>query len=445
MPITGADPALMYSLSGLMRSGASRSDYYTPAAAITIGGVDYRDHVIKGSVRITDVLDETPNTCSLIVRGDSTFIPTKGQEIIIGLGNITNRLFAGHVLNVEQRRRKTNQRYPRYTVNCVDYSWQFDWKRVEGVYYASTSATTILGNLVSSFAPDFTTSIEASLPSIEFQSNNEELLSTAFARACKRVGARYYIDYDRVVHAFVTPESDNLPEDLDSDNTGFWGLLYSDDISQVRTRVKVIGGGSATTAVVAVGATTIPVDDTRLFASGGGTVLVGANKCTYTGKSVASGPGNLTGVPASSTGSVLVAIAQGESVRVLRVAQDSTAATALATLVGDGDGYVEHVIEDGAAGDAAAGQEAAADLAANKDCDYRISFQSRDKFLRAGKAIVVNLTNAATGQVIDEEFQIQQVVIDNISMAIHAFPLRTVEAGKTRVDLFNVLQQVAGE
>src|SRR5256885_3914006 len=114
MPITGSQKALMYALSGLARSGATRSDYFKPIGAITIGGVDFAKYVSKGTIRITDVADSAPNTAQLIVRGSSTMIPVKGQEIIIGIGNITRKLFAGNILNVTRLQARSKQRFPRY-------------------------------------------------------------------------------------------------------------------------------------------------------------------------------------------------------------------------------------------------------------------------------------------------------------------------------------------
>ncbi|MGE4056636.1 MAG: hypothetical protein AB7F99_17740, partial [Vicinamibacterales bacterium] len=258
-------------------------------------------------------------------------------------------------------------------------------------------------------------------------------------------GGYWYIDYDRNVHAFVTPETDNIPSDLSNTNANFWRFQYHLDISQVRTRVKVTGGSSTTTAPVSTGATSIPVDDTRLFASGGGRALVGANEITYTGKSVSEGPGNLTGIPASSAGSIVFAIAQGETVRVYAVEADAAAAAALKALIDpdydleDFDGYVEYHIEDGTLGDAAAHDVALGDLALNKSADPRVSYVTRDLFTASGKVVSVNLTNQVTSAAIVGDFLIQRVVIAGLEESARRFPRREVEAGKNTQNLFRLL------
>jgi hypothetical protein len=450
MPITGSQKALMYALSGLARAGATRSDYFKPLGAITIGGVDFGKYVVKGTIRITDVNDSTPNTAQLIVRGSSSMIPVKGQEIIIGIGNVTRKLFAGNILNVTRLQPKGKQRFPRYQLDCVDYMWQFDWKRVEGVYYTNTDAAVIIGGLVAATAPQFTTSrVTPGLGSLDFQSNSEELLSSCVDRVMKRVGGYFKVDYDKVVHSFTAAETDNAPTSLTDTNTRFWGFQYHEDISQVRTRTKVVGGSTTTTSTVAVGATSIPVDDTRLFAAAGGTALVGANKITYTGKSVSQGAGNLTGVPASGAGSVLVSIAQGESVRVLQVYADATAASAMKTLIDPSnliptwDGHIEHELEDGQAGDAAALSSATGDVLLNKDPDKRVSYVTRDKNSVAGKALTINLTNPSTSQTITGSYTLQQVVISDINLTVAKFPKYEVSAGLNRKDLFDLLAKLA--
>lgn len=432
-----------YALSGVARSGATRSDYYRPFFAATIAGVSVRGQVIKNTVSITDVADEVPNTASLSIRRGAV-TPVKGQEIILGQGNITNRLFAGNILSVSERQDVAAQQYAIYDLACIDYTWQLDFLRVEAMSFTSTDAATIIGTMVAACASTFTTGrVTAGMGSIDFQSNDQELLSSAITRVMSQVHGYWYVDYDKVLHAFQTYETDNAPTALTATNNNFFGLEYSSDISQVRTRTKVKGGSSSTTAVVAVGATSLPVDDTRLFASGGGTVLSGANKVTYAAKSVASGPGSLTGVPASGTGAVLVAIAQGETVRVSQMAQDATAAAAMATLLGSGTGYIEHVIEDGNAGDAAALQMAQADIALYKDPEQHITYETRDKFARSGKAVSVTITHAVTGRVISGSFLIQQVVISDIELVATRYPKRVVTAGTNRRDLYDLLRKLA--
>lgn len=434
---------LLYALSGVARSGATRSDYIRPLFALSVGGVSARTQAIKETVQITDVADDVANTATLSLRAGAV-TPVEGQEIIIGLGNVTNRLFAGNIIKVQERRATQAQQYAIYDLSCIDYTWQLDFKRVSAMSFTNVEASTIIGTMVSAFAPTFSTArVSSGMGSIDFQSNDEELLSSAITRVMQKVGGYWYVDYDRVVHGFQSYETDNAPTALTSSNNNFGLLSHAIDISQVRTRTRVKGGSSTTTAPVAVAATSIPVDDTRLFASGGGMALTGANRITYTGKSVGDGPGNLTGVPASGAGSVAVAIAQGESVRVQQVASDASAAADMATLLGSGDGYIEHVIEDGNAGDAAALEIAEGDIAVYKTPDETLVYETRDKFAKSGKAVSVNVTHADTGRVISGSFLIQQVVISEIELVASRQPKRVVTAGTNRRDLYDLLRKLA--
>lgn len=80
------------------------------------------------------------------------------------------------------------------------------------------------------------------------------------------------------------------------------------------------GNYSTTVGSTSVGATSIAVADTTLYAQAGsfnGSVyrcLIGGFYVHYTGRSTTSGPGNLTGVPTSGTGSVGSILANGTPV-----------------------------------------------------------------------------------------------------------------------------------
>lgn len=435
--LSGSQKALTYSLSGVMRAGASRSGYFRAIGALSIGGTVVTTKGIKPSIRIVDELNAAPNTCELTVRGSAAFTPVRGQEILVGLGNLTNRIFAGHVMTVSVAQPRRNQKKPKFALTCIDYSWQLDWKRVTGKAWTTTAVGTIVSEMVASFAPAFTVRVETGLTSVDFQSNHDERVSEALSRLMNMVGGYWYVDYDRVVHAFVNTETDGNAVALDVGNNNFWNFEYEQDIAQTRTRVRVTGGSSTTTTVAAVGDTTLAVDDTRLFGTAGGFVLVGANQLTYTGKSVAMGPGNLTGIPSSSTGSILTAIAQGESVRVLAIASDASAAAIMAIAVGTGDGFLEHSIEDGQLGDAAARQTATGDLLQNARGDQRLSYKTRDLFTKSGKTISVTVTNGETSQSVTGSFKIQRVVITDVELSLSRYPIREVEAGNNRRDVFD--------
>lgn len=118
---------------------------------------------------------------------------------------------------------------------------------------------------------------------------------------------------------------------------------YSDYGSQFGARVTTGGNGNGPTlhgnntyqstptppttdAGYTAGGTFLYVNDTSIFSASGGSVKVGTQTITYTGRSTSSGVGALTGIPASSTGSITAAIAIGATVTVVYAAGSTSLA-----------------------------------------------------------------------------------------------------------------------
>src|SRR5574341_2367413 len=104
MPISGSDKALMQARSGIARAGATRSGYYSPNAVILINAVN-RTAAIKEAT-ISLALNDEADTAVLLIRPGAGFVPTEGQDVIIGLGTSVNREFAGQIARVRHRRRE---------------------------------------------------------------------------------------------------------------------------------------------------------------------------------------------------------------------------------------------------------------------------------------------------------------------------------------------------
>jgi hypothetical protein len=74
-------------------------------------------------------------------------------------------------------------------------------------------------------------------------------------------------------------------------------LAFQNQLSQIRTRVTGLGGGSQSSGVTPYGSSTIAVKETGWYSSSGGKIkLAGLAPLNYTGVSAASGPGFITGV-----------------------------------------------------------------------------------------------------------------------------------------------------
>ena len=138
--------------------------------------------------------------------------------------------------------------------------------------------------------------------------------------------------------------------------------------------------------------------------------------------------GVLTGVPASSTGSIARDLESGDTVRLYVQRDDAAAQTALAALEG-GDGIREAVID---VGDEIAVAEltaaADAELAAYAAALTSVRFRSRDVSLRSGKTITLDLgapTNLAG------DFLIQRVISTEFEISDELNPMRDVIAASS--------------
>lgn len=284
MPISGSTKALMYSRLSKMRLGASRLDYYQPFFYLTINGTNRRNNVRVKDIAIQDLLDGTPNTATLRVDG---FTPTKGHEIKMGLGQMdaAHYIFCGHILSVDQVYEGQKPANIAYDLRCISYEWLLNRRKVTK-RYTSTSASTIAADLLSTFASGFTTvHVERNLDAIDEITFTNEDLTTCLDRLAKRVGGYWYVDYAKDLHFFVTADSVQAGDVT----TAIWrtaaNVATSTDLSQVKTRVSVEGGGSTALVARAVGDTTLPIVDGVWYNTSGGTVVSGPQRITYTAKS----------------------------------------------------------------------------------------------------------------------------------------------------------------
>jgi hypothetical protein len=382
MPITGSQKALMYARSGLARSGATRSDYYQPFPIVRVNAIDRTALTEKSSISIVSLLNEQMDTAGLTV---FSFVPMPGQPIVIASGAADNRVFSGTILRAHQ---KSIHGYAKtfYDIECVDWSWTLNKRRAFKIYPAGTLANLAAADLMTTYHPTFGIGkIKGGAPALTGdQVFRGTPVMDALQQLAQTAGWHVYPDYDQVVHFFDT-EAEQSPAPLQVGNVLFDNLDYSLDLSQIQTRVYGVGGGSSTTTVVAVGATTIPVDECGWYSGGGGTALHRGDVITYTGRSASSGPGDLTGV----TG-ITAALLQGDVVNVFVKKDDAAAQAALAALIGD-DGIREGWIEDGRWSLATTDNQAQAQLASFKTQEIRGSYTSYDKLTKVGKNVTITL------------------------------------------------------
>ena len=320
MTLAVGQASCMPALFGPARFGATRFGCMSGRAFIAIGGIVFPDPprtspwqpgVLYDSVRISDLLNERPNTCTLTVWGAR---PAVGASVDIVLGSINNqrKLFAGLILDVQQTPgSKPANLY--YHVSAIDRSWLLNQLTVSELY-RSQSATAIVLDLVAKYAPWVTTRwVVPNLPPIDEITFTNENLTDCFARIVARIGGYFYLDYLSGLHAFLT-EEEQAPLPLTPTHPSLRNVGRRSDLSQMVTRALVEGGGVNALAEIPAGETILPVEDDAWYAAGGGTVVSGPQRITYTGVIGKTGAGSLVGPGVTPTGPPTVALVNGAGI-----------------------------------------------------------------------------------------------------------------------------------
>jgi hypothetical protein len=322
--LVAGEKARMFALGNVARGGATRGGYTSAQVFVSIGGTHYatgraagQAQVDDGSLSITDLLDETPNTAQLTVRG---FTPIDGQDVIVTIGskNSLTREFGGLILSHDASYVGTPAN-AFYTLRCIDYSWIAKQRKVSG-RYTSVSASTIAAALV---PLGFTgKNIQAGLPTIDTFSYTNQDPNATLTQLARRIGAYWFWDYQKDLHFFTTDTTFyTTPLALTSAHATLTAFQVTTDLSQILTRCFVEGGGVTCLAAIGPGETILPVADVAWYPVGGGVVACPNQRLTYTA-AVPSGGGTLVGpgvTPSAAPADALV-IGMGLSVGLYKYA-----------------------------------------------------------------------------------------------------------------------------
>jgi len=259
-------------------------------ATLTIASTVRDTNFILESVRVSERINQNPNTASIEVFG---FTPSVDEEIIIGESVITERLFRGKITKVEVSRFKLDQGRIVYQLQCVDWTFDINAALVTA-RFTSTAADSIVGTLITDYGPaGFTTSIQASLATIDEIQFTQVPLGDALTRIANRIGAYWLVTYDKVIHFFTTSNPATAPDTINTSNNYFFNFQHGTDIDQLYNRINVEGMGTTVLDVVAVGQTTMAVADASMFNASGGTIKADhAQLLTYTGRTAGGGDGS---------------------------------------------------------------------------------------------------------------------------------------------------------
>ena len=318
--ISGSDQALMYALSNVARSGATRSGYVSGFPVISIGGVvtgaGKSRRVLLSSLTIQDLLNETPNTCTFTVQGEA---PTEGSDILITFGSVNNlsRLFAGTVLRYTQVYVVQNPQHVLWQVEGIDWTWRLNSKLVTARYQSKT-ADVIVQDLVARYGPaGFQTRFPEPLPRLDEISFTNTPLMDAITQVATRIGGYATCDYHKVVIVWLGQSPAGTLPPLTPAHPTLQDVSYIRDLSQIVTRAIVEGGGANALTDVPAGETRIPIEDLTWYLSSGGRATSGPQQLTYGGLQEGGG-GALVGTGAVMGGTEvtpsnapLVALATG--------------------------------------------------------------------------------------------------------------------------------------
>lgn len=273
MPITGSQQALMQCRSGIERCGATRTGYFTPNSVVSINGTARTSFVERDSLRVTQLLDDEPDTATFTVKPNTTFVPTPGHAVIVALGHVDGyRDFAGQAVRVTHRRERGFMDLPWYDVECMDWSGLFD-RRLIQTYYASQSATDIAKSIIDTYTSGFTrVNVQEGLGTIELITCVLEPPTKALRRLANMIGGGFYIDAFKDVHFFGSAgesgaRAPTAPLQLTNTRSTLMAFSYREDRSQLRTRMLVETKGGRTLTDVAAGQMALPLDDVSNFLS----------------------------------------------------------------------------------------------------------------------------------------------------------------------------------
>lgn len=219
-----------------------------------------------------------------------------------------------------------------------------------------------------------------------------------------------------------------------------------------------------------VGSTSLRVDDLSQFLAAGGWADVSNQHIRYTGRAASSGAGNVTGVPASGSGSIVAAIpsltpilttplltgipasgagsiqstiATTDQVSVWVQRDDLTAQAAMVAIdAAQGrvsDGVYEVQLVDGQRDEDALAALCDANLALYGSPIVTIKYATRDIKTKSGKTIVVDLASPP----ISATLTIQEVEISEIDTSPGVAPKFTVTASTVRRSLDDLLRRMS--
>jgi len=290
MGISGSDPYVTEARAGIARAGATRSNGYSVFNVVTvINGVDRSSAVLKGSMSISQALNDEPDTARFTLRSTAGFVPQAGDLVTLALGAASNAEFGGQIASVT-RRYVRGIAHPYIDVECVDYLALLD-RRLVLAEYTGQSISAIAVDIIDRYTTGFTRlSVADGLPTIDYFPATNETVSNVLKRLANAAGGGFYVDADRDIHLFgasgdLSPKAGTNPQQLTDGLTSWKAFQHISHDRQLRTRDIVEGKNASVAGTVAAGSTIVPLQPgtTLGWATGtSGIARAGTQRITYT-------------------------------------------------------------------------------------------------------------------------------------------------------------------
>ena len=271
--LSGSMVAYKPALSGIARSGASRSGAFTPTPLATIGGVRCEPKILTETLSIRDQLPSGGNTaqktCSFRLTAPVAGVATLvGADVQLYLGSLNGGLlFGGTIVKSQLVYLGPALVYTDVTVDGYGFLLN---RRLVNKSYVALSITAIVADLLTTFASGYTPAlVQAGLPAVTI-AFAMTTLSDALTQLAVIADAIWFVD-DHKQLALFTPGNDPRTPPATVTNGNTLSLSLTDDIQPTRTRIyaAVQGSGTSVAAATFAGALVIPVKNAYPFAPSG--------------------------------------------------------------------------------------------------------------------------------------------------------------------------------
>lgn len=208
---------------------------------VTIGGLD-KTSIIE-DLNITDNINSQVDTLNFPITkapGDS-YVPALNAEVIVTRDGV--RIFGGVVTSIKDQLLGASSL--KFDVTANDFTFQLNQKLAVERYEGQT-INYIINDLITKYAPTFTTTnvmADILVNSIAF---NRITLSECFRKLAELVNYNWYVDYYKDIHFFPS-NGEAAPFNAEDGNYVRDSLTITKEITQLRNRVTVQGGEVPTT------------------------------------------------------------------------------------------------------------------------------------------------------------------------------------------------------